>query len=303
MKTSLEHLPAHKQQELRSLTGTILAEVPETRMIILYGSYARGTYVEYDARIEFGIQTEFRSDYDIDVIVSDKGAEDVGRRIEAAVAKHRAWFGDTETPIQVIHDNLKLFKKNVKDLRPFYVDMVEDGVLLYKAPDQTTPVVPPVGSLPPEKVLALAEGYFKEKTKRATDFMRSANHDYNDESFTMCAFHLHQAAENLLHCTELVFTLYAPKIHELDKIYDTAIKFNTRLPAVFPRDTEDEKRLFDLLRRAYVEGRYNPGFEITREDLDALIPRVEQLRDVTRLICTERIEFYTSKTAAAKSNS
>ncbi len=295
MKTSIAHLPEDKQQELRSLTGTILAGVPETRMIILYGSYARGNYVEFDARVEFGVPTEFRSDYDIDVIVSDKGAEDVGQKISAAVAKHRAWFSDAETPIQVIHDSIKLFNKNVNDLRPFYVDMVEEGVLLYKAPDQTTPVVPPVGSLPPEKVLSLAEGYFKEKTKAAESFFAGVKLYCEREEFPMGAFMLHQATENLLHCIRLVFTLYSPKIHELEELYSGAKKFSTRLPAVFPRDTEDEKRLFDLLRRAYVEGRYNPGFEITREDLDALIPRVEQLRDVTRLICTERIEFYKSK--------
>ncbi len=302
MKTSIAHLPAHKQQELRSLIGTILAEVPETRMIILYGSYARGNYVEFDARVEFGVPTEFRSDYDIEVVVSDNAPADVSGRISAAVAKHEEWFSDSETPIQVIHDSIKLFKKNVRDLRSFYVDMVEDGVLLYKAPGLTTPTVPSIHSLPPEKILALAEGYFKEKMETSGEFMAGVKLYYEREKFPMAAFMLHQAAENLLHCIPLVFTLYSPKIHDLEKLYPAACKHDGSLPAVFPRNTEEEKRLFDLLKRAYVEGRYNPGFEITREDLDTLITRVEQLRDVTRLICTERIEFYKSKTEVAAGN-
>jgi uncharacterized protein len=42
MKKSLSHLPDHKQAELREIIDLILKEAaPE--MIILFGSYARGT--------------------------------------------------------------------------------------------------------------------------------------------------------------------------------------------------------------------------------------------------------------------
>ncbi|WP_301380068.1 HEPN domain-containing protein, partial [uncultured Alistipes sp.] len=63
----------------------------------------------------------------------------------------------------------------------------------------------------------------------------------------------------------------------------------------FPRDTEEEKRLFDLLQRAYIESRYNPDFEITKEDIDALIPKIEKLRDIVEKVCRERIAYYESK--------
>lgn len=69
-------------------------------------------------------------------------------------------------------------------------------------------------------------------------------------------------------------------------------KHTTEVFEVFPRDTEEEKRLFDLLQRAYIESRYNPDFEITKEDIDALIPKVEYLRNIVERVCRDRIAYY-----------
>jgi predicted nucleotidyltransferase len=67
MKTTLTHLPDEKQEELKSLTEIILEKVP-AEMIILFGSHARGDWVE-----DFQENTEYVSDYDILVIT--KGQE------------------------------------------------------------------------------------------------------------------------------------------------------------------------------------------------------------------------------------
>lgn len=45
------------------------------------------------------------------------------------------------------------------------------------------------------------------------------------------------------------------------------------LAKVFLRDTPEEKRLFELLRSAYVEARYTDDFVVTKEDIDALMPK------------------------------
>jgi predicted nucleotidyltransferase len=45
MKTTLSHLPEDKQEELKSLAEIILEKVP-AEMIILFGSHARGDWVE-----------------------------------------------------------------------------------------------------------------------------------------------------------------------------------------------------------------------------------------------------------------
>ena len=54
-----------------------------------------------------------------------------------------------------------------------------------------------------------------------------------------------------------------------------------QLVSVFPRNTEEERRLFNLLQDAYVQARYNKDFVVTKTDIDALIPRLELMRDIT----------------------
>ena len=58
--------------------------------------------------------------------------------------------------------------------------------------------------------------------------------------------------------------------------------------------TDQEKECFELLRRAYVEARYNPGYKITQEQLEYLAQRVQKLQDLTKKICEARIESYLS---------
>ena len=50
--------------------------------------------------------------------------------------------------------------------------------------------------------------------------------------------------------------------------------------------------LFDLLRRAYLEARYNDKFVVTKADIDALVPKIELLRDIVEKVCEEQIVEY-----------
>lgn len=54
--------------------------------------------------------------------------------------------------------------------------------------------------------------------------------------------------------------------------------YTLELAKVFPCDTDEEKRLFDPMRRAYLEARYNDKFVVTKADIDALVPKIELLR-------------------------
>ncbi|MHC2299887.1 putative nucleotidyltransferase [Rhizobium mongolense] len=85
MRSSLEHLPENKQRELArvvaiiheefadALSGTSAAFKKRGRIlkIILFGSYARGTWVD-----EPHTMKGYRSDYDILVIVNSKQLAD-----------------------------------------------------------------------------------------------------------------------------------------------------------------------------------------------------------------------------------
>ena len=70
MKTSLEHLPEIKRDELNLITR-IICELAEPQMIILFGSYARGDYKD---RIQiFQLHGGFSSDMTFVTKIDDRG--------------------------------------------------------------------------------------------------------------------------------------------------------------------------------------------------------------------------------------
>jgi uncharacterized protein len=101
MKTDLDHLPAAKQRELERVVRILFEEFGEAVSIanadwkrkgrilklILYGSYARGGWVD-----EPHTAKGFQSDYDLLVIVNDKRLTDrveYWAKAEEAAARHR----------------------------------------------------------------------------------------------------------------------------------------------------------------------------------------------------------------------
>ena len=77
MKNSIDFLPERKQRDLHELVRLIRDEVKDVVMVILYGSYARNTYVECDERRDFGVRTFYISDYDL-LVVTKKAAGSQG---------------------------------------------------------------------------------------------------------------------------------------------------------------------------------------------------------------------------------
>ncbi|QIK61760.1 HEPN domain-containing protein [Dysgonomonas sp. HDW5A] len=77
-----------------------------------------------------------------------------------------------------------------------------------------------------------------------------------------------------LYAIRLVNTLENPKQHNLTKLLNSVKKYSNEFIKVFPLDTAEEKRLFELIKAAYVNGRYDPDFVVTKEDIDALVPKL-----------------------------
>lgn len=72
-------------------------------MIILYGSYARGNYVLWDSKIEFGVKTSYQSDYDLLVVVSNTTAKKIEERLRRVTAKyHEAFEGRRHASSQFV---------------------------------------------------------------------------------------------------------------------------------------------------------------------------------------------------------
>ncbi len=55
-----------------------------------------------------------------------------------------------------------------------------------------------------------------------------------------------------------------------------------------------EKRLFELLKRAYVDARYKIGYKITKKELEYLSKRVIKLQSITEKVCKAKIKSFTT---------
>lgn len=138
-----------------------------------------------------------------------------------------------------------------------------------------------------------AQEYFDEKLDRANGFLKATKLIYdNMNDYKLCSFNLHQTCENLFYATRLVFALQNNKQHNLLKLMTSVKKYSNEFMDIFPRKTTEEKRLFELVKSAYVEARYNPNFVVTKEDVDALIPMINQLFELVKRICDTRIKEY-----------
>lgn len=294
MKTSINYLPEQKRDELRRIVKCVLEVLPGCEMIILYGSYARNTYVDYDQRIEYGIRTCFMSDYDILVVTNTRFQRHVISHIlsKATDNYYKGMNRNESTTVQFIDESIDDLNKAIDKNRYFYTDIKREGIMLYNSGRYKLARRRKQNY---REIKELAEEYYNERFERGNEFLLGAIF-YNEQGLhKMASFNLHQACENYYNNIILTFTLYSPKEHSLIKLSARAKTHSLESSKAFPRNTEEEKRLFDLLQDAYVQARYSLHFRITQEDIEALIPKVELLRDIARQCCEERIKVYAAK--------
>lgn len=293
MKNSIDFLPERKQQDLRELAALIRDEVKDVVMIILYGSYAANTYVERDERRDYGVRTIYMSDYDLLVVTKRR----LGERESTVEARVRERFAagknDENLPRpQIINESISKLNDALTMGRYFYVEIVAKGIMLYDS-GQCQLATP--GELDYAEIKKMAEEYYDDKFSDGLDFFKGANFYDREENYHMASFMLHQAAESYLKTIPLVYTLYGYKEHDLQFLIEKCKPYTLELAKVFPCDTDEEKRLFDLLRRAYLEARYNKkNFIVTKADIDALVPKIELLRDIVEKGCRLQIAYYSS---------
>ncbi|MCD8080158.1 MAG: HEPN domain-containing protein [Bacteroides sp.] len=299
MKKSLAHLPAQRREDLHMITELIRRYLADKcEMVILYGSYATGEYVEYDERIEYGVPTCFRSDYDILVVTNSRFKKEVIHHIlkNKVAEQYYRYKGDpyrrSTTSIQFVQESINDLNKAIDKRRYFYCDIKKNGIMLY---DSGNYKLARLRKLNYTEIKELAEEYFEDKFEYGSNFLYDAQSNYEREKYKMAAFYLHQACENFYRAILLIYTLYAGKEHSLEELSQQAKSNVLEIAQVFPRNTQEEKRLFQLLQESYIQARYNRSFVVTQEDIDALLPRVQLLADLTEKHGRQRLDWYDSK--------
>lgn len=281
MSSNLQHLPKEKQAELLALTQ-VLKNIRGIEMVILFGSYARGTWVE-DLYTEKGTIYEYRSDYDI-LIVTKEDNPIKNHRIECKVDKNIP--EEVATPLSFIYHSIKFLNQALSIGNYFFNDIAKEGIVLYTS-ERFTLEEPK--DLSPTEAQQKAQDYFKQWFTSANDFFKHYQYAMNDKSYNNAAFMLHQATERFYTTILLVYTDYRPKEHDLARLEKQVINCNSRFN-VFPKTTKTERDLFTLLKKAYIDSRYKMDeYQITQQDLEYLAEKVEHLKRLTEEICKAKI--------------
>ena len=303
MRIDLDHLPVAKQRELERVVALLFEEFGDANglaqgkrkagrilKIILYGSYARGDWVD-----EPHTAKGYQSDYDLLIIVNQDELTDRATywyRAEERLIREMTITGALRTPVNFIVHTLQQVNDALAHGRFFFIDVAKEGVALYQADD--TPLYTPK-PMTPEQALATAVEYFEEWLPSASQFVRQAQHAIDDGAPKIAAFDLHQAVERLYHCVLLVCAFYTPHVHNIKFLRTQADRLDRRLVAVWPRATREERARFEKLKDAYVKARYSKHYRIGADELTWLMARVEELGQAVHAVCTDRIAALKSK--------
>ncbi|WP_328799509.1 HEPN domain-containing protein [Sandaracinobacteroides hominis] len=251
--------------------------------IILFGSYARNDWVDEP-------ENGYQSDYDLLVIVSHPDLTDVAdywyvaeERIlnDPAIAR----------PVNIIVHTLDEVNGALSRGEYFWVDIARDGIALHEGQGSALAAPKPLTAA---DAYEMAATYFSAKLADVDRWLATVEfHISNASSDTgfrkLAAFNLHQATETSYACFLLVRTLYFPRSHNIKFLRSLAEASEPRLIEAWPRAGRLDRRRFELLKRAYVEARYSPNYEIAPEDLLALSQSVRRLRDLVEAVSLERI--------------
>ena len=284
MNTSLTHLPEPKRQELY-LISEILKEEISPLMIILFGSYARGDWVE-DLDPET-LYYRYQSDFDILVVMrTEREASKVeqNNKLDQRLAK-----AIRKTPISLIAEDIQFINRRLRKAQYFYIDIKKEGIILF---DNGEFELAEPKELSPKERKHLAEEDFHYWFNSAKGFLRQHEHAVADKELNIAAFNLHQTTERLYGTILLVLTRYKPSTHDLKKLSQRVASIEPRFLTAFPQGTEEEKRMFQLLRKAYVDARYKPSYTITEDELAWLVKCVKRLQQLTEKVCQEKIKGF-----------
>ncbi len=283
MKRDLSHLPQGKQEQIEAIVGVIRKNAP-AEIIILFGSFARGDWVEDE-------KTGYRSDFDILVIVQNNAVAERDELWSTVENRAEALPGMT-TEVSVIAHDIKCVNKKLGKGQFFFVDIIKEGVVLFDSGRQILSAPKEQAELSLTDRREQANRDFRKWFESAGEFLIDFGNALSRGSHNNAAFYLHQATERLYAATLLVFSGYKPRSHNIEALGKLAANQHAGLRGIFPRSTPEEQRRFKLLKKAYIDARYNENYRITEEELAWLGDRVRLLRERTEEYCLVRIEGF-----------
>ncbi len=296
MKTDINHLPEKKQRELQRIQEILfeefeLAKGASTKIynqkgrilkIVLFGSYARGDWVDEAGKTAKGYQ----SDFDLLIVVNYKQLADMATywyKAEDRIIRDKA----IKTPIGLIVHSLGEVNDKLAQGQYFFTDLVRDGIALYELAGHRFVDPKPLNAL---DAYETAKEYFERWFDNAISARSFYEFGVRDGKINDAAFMLHQTVERLYTTYLLTTTLYSPSTHNIRKLRALAEEKNERFREVWPDEDRFQRRSFERLKDAYVKARYSKHYVIAEDELAWLGDRAEVLAGLVKTACEDRLK-------------
>ena len=197
--------------------------------------------------------------------------------------------GEIRTPVSIIYDDINFVNQKITEYNSFYCDIKKEGILLY---DSKRCEITNSYNLTSKEKKEIAKKEFEHWWGKAERFLENSKFNFEKSWYNESAFMLHQTVESLYNAILFVFTFYTPKTHDLKKLSASVNPIDKGLAKIFPINTKKWTHLFELLRKAYVDSRYNPTYKITEKELTEIEKRILKLQELTEKICKKKIEEF-----------
>lgn len=219
------------------------------------------------------------------VIVSTEGIEKdfrIWKRVEENIKKK------TSSTVDLVVHNIHFVNEQLLNGVPFFIDIKQDGIVLYQ--NSHAEKLVNAKNISQEERKRIAEQDFEIWSEHSKNALKIYSFCLKENVLRDAAFNLHQTIERLFTALQLVYTRYNPKEHNIIKLSEIVSHFGFDIHKFFPGDTEEEKHLFKLLCQSYVQARYSPNFVITKEELGEIAKRVKKIEKEVTKLCKKKMK-------------
>ena len=172
----------------------------------------------------------------------------------------------------------------------FFASVCRDGMQLYSASGLRLNIEYP--NLNPATTFTKAQKHFYHRFGMAWGFQESASTSHDNSMYNNCLFELHQSVEQACIAVIRVYMAYRSDMHNLGRLLNLCKCFSDGQIELFPRRTEEDKRLFQILVKSYSDARYKDDYQVSDSDAEDLCTRVLEFCELIKRLCNEKLAEY-----------
>ena len=124
---------------------------------------------------------------------------------------------------------------------------------------------------------------------KAFSFYQSAVHLQEFNQSPIMLFFLHQSVEFIYRSILRSLNGYDKQTHSIRRLKMYAQRCAPQLNAIFPDDSTEEKHIMDTLEGCYLKPRYEDGFSVSKEDIQALFSKARLLQACAKGIVEDAV--------------